>query len=86
MVFVRSAEDVEEEVDDGGFKRPWLSCFEFTRVFSETPEPSFLDWFCLWNKLPAQEKGACGVPCVVFGVDPCKCLCCCSLRRFVDAC
>lgn len=57
LVFVRSAEDVEDEELDGGIKRQWLSQFEFAKVFTDNPPPPFLAWMGLWFRLPAQEKG-----------------------------
>ena len=60
LEFVRSAEDIEDEELDGGIKRPWLSQFEFTKLFTAMPEPKVLSWFALWHQLPAMEKGECG--------------------------
>ncbi len=56
-MFVRSAEDVEDEEWDGGIKRQLLSQFELIKIFTATPEPAFLSWLALWDKLPAMERG-----------------------------
>ena len=57
LVFVRSAEDVEEEELDGGIRRQWLSQFEFMKLFTASPEPQFISWLRLWYRLPTMEKG-----------------------------
>lgn len=57
LVFVRSAEDVEDEELDGGIKRQLLSQFEFGKVFAASDPPPFLAWLALWRQLPALEKG-----------------------------
>lgn len=58
LIFVRSAEDIEDdELDGGGIKRQWLSQFEFCKLFTTLPEPAFLKWFTLFNRLPEVEKG-----------------------------
>lgn len=56
LQFVRSAEDVEEEELDGGIRRQWLSQFEFSRILTAVPEPRFLAWLTLWQRLPKMEK------------------------------
>ena len=56
-MFVRSAEDVEDEELDGGIRRQWLSQFEFVKLFTALPEPRFISWLRLWYRLPAMEKG-----------------------------
>ena len=56
-MFVRSAEDVEDEELDGGIRRQWLSQFEFVKLFTASPEPQFISWLRLWYHLPAMEKG-----------------------------
>lgn len=58
LVFVRSAEDVEDdELDGGGIRRQWLSQFEFSKLFSSIPEPAFLRWLALFQHMPTMEKG-----------------------------
>lgn len=57
-MYVRSAEDIEDdEYDGGGIKRQWLSQFEFCKIFATLPEPVFLNWFILFHRMPAMEKG-----------------------------
>ena len=58
LVHVRSAEDVEDEETDGGsIKRQWLSQFEFTKLFSSSPLPTYLGWMVLYHRMPSMEKG-----------------------------
>ena len=65
LVFVRSAEDIEdEECDGGGIKRQWLSQFEFSKLFTASPEPAFLSWLALTHRMSAMEKGRCHLCCV----------------------
>lgn len=56
LVFVRSAEDVEDEECDGGIRRQWLSQFEFSKLFTAQPEPEFLSWLALSHHMPQVEK------------------------------
>lgn len=56
---VRSAEDIEDEEEDVGVKRPWLSQFEFTKMFTAPQLPKFLAWVALYHKLPSIETGEC---------------------------
>lgn len=56
-MFVRSAEDVEDEECDGGIRRQWLSQFEFSKLFTAQPEPEFLSWLALSHHMPQVEKG-----------------------------
>ena len=57
LYFIREEEDIEDEEDYGGLQRPWLSLFEFTKVFCASPALNFLSWVELWYSLPAMEKG-----------------------------
>ena len=58
LLFVRSAEDLEDEEEwDGTFRNQFLSQFEFTKLFTTLPEPKFLRWMALWHRLPTMEKG-----------------------------
>lgn len=58
LTTIRSAEDIEDEEElDGGVKRPWLSQFEFTKLFTSSPAPKFLGWLSLLHKLPSLEAG-----------------------------
>ena len=45
---MRLAEDIRDEEEEGGIRRPWLSAFEFTKLMTTTPEPRCLDWMALW--------------------------------------
>lgn len=57
-MFVRSAEDIEdEECDGGGIRRQWLSQFEFSKLFTASPEPLFLNWLALSCRMATVEKG-----------------------------
>ena len=56
-MFVRSAEDIEDEEQDGGIKRQWLSQFEFSKLFTTLPGPAFLNWLALYHRMPAMDRG-----------------------------
>lgn len=57
LYFIRGEEEIEDEEDIGGLQRPWLSQFEFIKVFSASPALNFLSWLELWYFLPSIEKG-----------------------------
>lgn len=58
LAAVRSAEDIEDEEElDGVVRRPWLSQFEFTKMFTAAQAPKFLAWVTLYHKLPSLENG-----------------------------
>lgn len=57
LYFIREEEDIEDEEDIGGVQRPWVSLFEFTKVFCASPALNFFSWMELWYSLPAMEKG-----------------------------
>ena len=57
LLHVRSAEDIEEEEREGGIRRPWLSQFEFIKLFSSSPLPTYLGWMVLYHRMPSMEKG-----------------------------
>ena len=57
LYFVREEEDIEDEEDYGGLQRPWVSLFEFTKVFCASPALNFFSWIELWYSLPDMEKG-----------------------------
>lgn len=64
LAAVRSAEDIEDEEElDGGFKKPWLSQFEFTKLLTASPGPKFLAWLILYHKLPSVENEVHSVRC-----------------------
>lgn len=54
---VRNEEDIEDEEEEGGIQRPFLSRFELVKVFTATPPMNFLSWLDLWGTLPSVEKG-----------------------------
>lgn len=70
LLFVRLAEDIRDEEEEGGIRRPWLSAFEFNKLMTSTPEPRFLDWMALWFKLAACEKVVHPVRCAVCSQKP----------------
>ena len=57
LYHVRDVDDIEDEEEDGGLQRPWLSCFEFVKVFNANPPLNFLSWMDLWYSLPLMETG-----------------------------
>ena len=58
LVSVRSVDDViDDECDGGEIRRQWLSQFEFVKLFTSLPEPSFLNWWALFQRMPSMEKG-----------------------------
>lgn len=56
LYFVRDHDDIEDEEEDGGLQRPWLSCSELIKVFTADPPLNFLSWMDLWFTLPQTEK------------------------------
>ena len=56
LYLVRDHNDIEDEEEDGGLQRPWLSCFELVKVFTANPPLNFLSWLDLWYSLPQMEK------------------------------
>ena len=57
LYYVRNQDDIEDEEEDGGLQRPWLSCFELVKSFTASPSLNFLSWLDLWFSLPNMEKG-----------------------------
>lgn len=57
LYYIREEEDIEDEEDYGGLQRPWVSLFEFIKVFCASPALNFFSWIELWYFLPAMEKG-----------------------------
>lgn len=56
LYLVRDHDDIEDEEEDGGLQRPWLSCSELVKVFTADPPLNFLSWMDLWFSLPQTEK------------------------------
>ena len=57
LYYVRDKDDIEDEEEDGGLKRPWLSVFELVKAFTASPPLNFLTWMDLWFSLTEIEKG-----------------------------
>lgn len=57
LYLVRDIDDIEDEEEDGGLKRPWLSRFELVKAFTASPPLNFLTWLDLWFHLSTIEKG-----------------------------
>ena len=57
LFHVRDQEDIQDEEEDGGLQRPWLSCLELVKAFTASPPLNFLSWLHLWSSLPTIEKG-----------------------------
>ena len=50
LSYVHNSADEEET-------KPWLSLFDFVKVFTAFPPLKFLSWLDLWATLPSVEKG-----------------------------
>lgn len=50
LSYVHNTTDDEET-------KPWLSLFDFVKVFTACPPLKFLSWLDLWTTLPNVEKG-----------------------------
>ncbi|XP_019850204.1 PREDICTED: utrophin-like isoform X2 [Amphimedon queenslandica] len=56
LFYVRNQDDIQDEEEDGGLQRPWLSLLELVKAFTASPPLNFLSWLHLWTTLPSIEK------------------------------